>query len=34
MVILEIDGRYPPGSDLNLTWRAGGAAFERHAALE
>jgi AcrR family transcriptional regulator len=27
MVILEIDDRYPPGSDLDATWRAGGAAF-------
>lgn len=29
MVILEIDGRYPPGSDLDTTWAAGAAAFER-----
>ena len=28
MVILEMDDRYPPGSDLDQTWRAGGAAFE------
>ncbi len=27
MVILEIDGRYPEGSDLEATWRAGAAAF-------
>jgi AcrR family transcriptional regulator len=27
MVILEIDGRYPPGSDLDATWSAGVAAF-------
>jgi AcrR family transcriptional regulator len=27
MVILEIDGRYPEGSDLDRTWRAGAAAF-------
>lgn len=27
MVILELDGRYPPGSDLEATWRAGAAAF-------
>ena len=27
MVILEIDGRYPPGSDLDRTWRAAAAAF-------
>jgi AcrR family transcriptional regulator len=28
MVILELDDRYPPGSDLDTTWRAGAAAFE------
>ena len=28
MVILELDGRYPPGSDLDGTWRAGAAAFD------
>jgi len=28
MVILEIDGRYPEGSDLDRTWMAGAAAFE------
>jgi AcrR family transcriptional regulator len=27
MVILEIDGRYPPGSDLDASWSAGVAAF-------
>jgi AcrR family transcriptional regulator len=27
MVILELDDRYPPGSDLDRTWRAGAAAF-------
>ena len=27
MVILEIDGRYPDGSDLDRTWEAGAAAF-------
>lgn len=27
MVILEIDGRYPPGSDLDRTWRAAAATF-------
>lgn len=32
MVILELDDRYPPGSDLEGTWRAGAAAFERSAA--
>lgn len=29
MVILEIDGRYPPGSDLGRTWRAAADAFSR-----
>jgi AcrR family transcriptional regulator len=29
MVILEIDGRYPPGSNLDRTWRAGVDAFGR-----
>jgi AcrR family transcriptional regulator len=28
MVILELDDRYPPGSDLDSTWRAGAAAFD------
>lgn len=27
MVILEIDGRYPDGSDLDQTWAAAAAAF-------
>ena len=27
MVILEIDDRFPGGSDLDRTWRAGAAAF-------
>jgi AcrR family transcriptional regulator len=27
MVILELDGRYPPGSDLDRTWREAAAAF-------
>ena len=27
MVILEIDGRYPDGSDLDRTWAAGADAF-------
>jgi len=31
MVILELDDRYPEGSDLEATWRAGAAAFERAA---
>ncbi len=29
MVILELDDRYPRGSDLEGTWRAGAAAFEQ-----
>ena len=29
MVILEIDGRYPEGSDLDRTWKAGADAFGR-----
>jgi len=29
MVILELDDRFPQGSDLNQTWRAGAAAFTR-----
>lgn len=32
MVILELDGRYPPGSDLDATWAAGALAFEGLAA--
>lgn len=28
MVILEIDGRYPEGSDLDRTWQTGAAAFQ------
>ena len=28
MVILELDGRYPPGSDLDATWSAGARAFQ------
>jgi AcrR family transcriptional regulator len=32
MVILELDGRYPPGSDLAATWAAGAKAFEVMAA--
>ncbi len=28
MVILELDDRYPQGSDLDGTWRAAAAAFE------
>jgi hypothetical protein len=27
MVILELDGRYPPDSDLDATWAAGVQAF-------
>jgi AcrR family transcriptional regulator len=29
MVVLELDGRFPPGSDLDTTWRAGAHAFEQ-----
>jgi len=32
MVVLELDGRYPAGSDLDETWRAGARAFEARAA--
>ena len=28
MLILELDQRYPPGSDLSCTWQAGATAFE------
>jgi AcrR family transcriptional regulator len=28
MLILELDQRYPPGSDLGSTWSAGATAFE------
>jgi AcrR family transcriptional regulator len=31
MLILELDDRYPPGSDLDRTWHAGAAAFARMA---
>jgi len=27
MVVLELDDRFPKGSDLNRTWKAGAAAF-------
>jgi hypothetical protein len=27
MVILELDGRFPPGADLDRTWAEGAAAF-------
>ncbi|GGC74942.1 TetR/AcrR family transcriptional regulator [Hoyosella rhizosphaerae] len=30
MAILEIDGRYPPGSDLDKTWDTGAQLFSRH----
>ncbi len=33
MVILELDDRYPPGSDLDQTWRTGAAAFSRSVNL-
>lgn len=29
MVILEIDRRFPPGSDLDRTWRSAAASFAR-----
>ncbi|GAA4518673.1 TetR/AcrR family transcriptional regulator [Nonomuraea ferruginea] len=29
MVMLELDGRFPPGADLDGAWRAGLAAFAR-----
>jgi AcrR family transcriptional regulator len=29
MVVLELDDRFPNGSDLDLTWKAGAAAFSR-----
>jgi AcrR family transcriptional regulator len=29
MVILELDDRYPPGSDLDATWIAGASAFQQ-----
>lgn len=29
MVTLELDDRFPPGSDLDRTWKAGAAAFSR-----
>jgi AcrR family transcriptional regulator len=28
MTILELDGRFPPGADLDAAWRAGLAAFQ------
>ncbi len=27
MVVLELDGRFPPGSDLDRTWAEGAASF-------
>ena len=33
MVILELDNRYPPGSDLDQTWRTGAATFVRSVNL-
>jgi AcrR family transcriptional regulator len=32
MVILELDGRFPPGSDLDRTWAEGAAAFAAPSA--
>jgi hypothetical protein len=31
LVILELDGRYPPGSELDRTLEAAATAFERSA---
>ncbi|MFP1627059.1 TetR/AcrR family transcriptional regulator [Streptomyces sp. 5K101] len=31
MVVLELDRRYPSGSDLDLTWEAGARAFTAQA---
>jgi AcrR family transcriptional regulator len=31
MVVLELDDRYPDGSDLDVTWAAGAAAFASRA---
>ncbi len=33
MVVLELDDRYLPGSDLSRTWSAGACAFQHRAAL-
>lgn len=33
MVILELDHRYPEGSDLSRTWQAGAESFERAARI-
>ncbi|MFC5188086.1 TetR-like C-terminal domain-containing protein [Actinomadura harenae] len=27
MVVLELDGRFPPGADLDAAWRTGCEAF-------
>jgi len=27
MILLELNGRFPPGADLDAAWRAGLAAF-------
>ena len=29
MVVLELDGRFPPGSALDRTWAEGAAAFDQ-----
>jgi AcrR family transcriptional regulator len=29
MVVLELDGRFPPGADLDASWRTGCEAFAR-----
>ncbi|MFE5869216.1 TetR-like C-terminal domain-containing protein [Streptomyces roseifaciens] len=33
MVVLELDHRYPAGSDLDLTWQAGARAFTKSGAF-
>jgi AcrR family transcriptional regulator len=33
MVVLELDGRFPAGSELDITWSAGASAFAASADL-
>jgi hypothetical protein len=33
MVILELDGRFPAGAELDVTWTAGASAFATSADL-
>jgi AcrR family transcriptional regulator len=33
MAILELDGRFPPGADLDSAWQTGMGAFRRHASV-